>query len=140
MPINSLNCGLRPKSGRRNEMAFDLSRIGQVLRETREHKGLTFDEVSSALCIRKEALGAIEAGDWDNLPHPVYVKGYVTHYATFLDISDVIKSETASRENESTTQPSLEADEACTTDKIWRSIVATSTSRFYELCQRCLIL
>ena len=82
-------------------MAFDLCRIGQLLRETREKKGLTFDEVSNTLFIRKQAIGAIEAGDWDHLPHPVYVKGYVTQYATFLNILDLLKSEVASRENES---------------------------------------
>ena len=70
-------------------MPFDLCRIGQVLRETREEKGLSFEEVSEALFIRKRVIGAIEAGDWDNLPHPVYVKGYVTQYAALLKIADL---------------------------------------------------
>jgi transcriptional regulator with XRE-family HTH domain len=81
-------------------MPFNLCRIGQLLRETREKKGITFDEVSNALFIRTRAIGAIEAGDWDNLPPPVYVKGYVTQYATFLNISDLLKSELSSKEDE----------------------------------------
>ncbi|MGA3173216.1 MAG: helix-turn-helix transcriptional regulator [Syntrophorhabdales bacterium] len=119
------------------KMAFDLCRIGQLLRETREKKGLTFDEVSNALCIK-----------WDHLPHPVYVKGYVTHYATFLNMLGALKSELASGENESPAHNlsgrrfETAADEACTgkADRIWRSIFATSTLKFYELCQKCFLL
>ena len=83
-------------------MPFDLCRIGQLLRETREKRGLTFDDVSNALFIKEEAIKAIEAGDWDNLPHPVYVKGYVTQYAAFLHMLDLLKA--ASREDESPVQ------------------------------------
>ena len=81
-------------------MPFDLCRIGRLLRETREEKGLTFEEVSEALFIRKRVIGAIEAGDWDNLPHPVYVKGYVTQYAALLKIADP-EPDAAMREDES---------------------------------------
>ena len=80
-------------------MPFSLCRIGQLLRETREERGLTFDTSSNALFIRKRVVEAIEAGDWDNLPHPVYVKGYVTHYAAFLNILGLLQSEVASGEN-----------------------------------------
>jgi cytoskeleton protein RodZ len=82
-------------------MALNLCRIGQLLRETREKKGLTFDEVANALFIMKRVVGAIEAGDRDNLPHPVYVKGYVTHYAAFLNILGLLQSEVASGEKKS---------------------------------------
>jgi len=85
-------------------MPFSLCRIGQLLRETREERGLTFDDVSNALFIRKRVVEAIEAGDWDNLPHPVYVKGYATQYATFLNILDLLWSDAASREDESPAQ------------------------------------
>ncbi len=86
------------------EMPFNLCRIGQLLRETREKRGITFDEASNALFIRKRVIGAIEAGDWDNLPHPVYVKGYVRQYAVFLNMLDLLKSEAASGEDESPVQ------------------------------------
>ena len=46
-------------------MPFSLCRIGQLLRETREKRGLTFADVSNALFIRKRVIEAIEAGDWD---------------------------------------------------------------------------
>jgi cytoskeleton protein RodZ len=75
-----------------------------LLRETREKRGLTFADVSNALFIRKRVVEAIEAGDWDNLPHPVYVKGYATQYATFLNIVDLLASDAASKEEESPVQ------------------------------------
>lgn len=75
---------------RGKEMSFSLNRIGQVLRETREGRGLSLEEVAIALFIRKRVVGAIEAGDWNGLPHPVYVRGYITQYAAFLDIADLV--------------------------------------------------
>jgi cytoskeleton protein RodZ len=90
--------------GGRREMPFNLSRIGQLLRETREKRGLTCDDVSEALFIKKRVIGAIEAGDWNGLPHPVYVKGYVTQYAAFLSVLDLLEKEVASREDESLLQ------------------------------------
>jgi len=71
-----------------------------MLRNSREEKGLTFDDVSSALYIRKRVIGAIETGDWSNLPHPVYVKGYINQYAALLSITDLIEAELISIEKE----------------------------------------
>jgi len=81
-------------------MSFDLCKIGEMLRNSREEKGLTFDDVSNALYIRKRVIGAIETGDWSNLPHPVYVKGYVNQYAALLNITDLIEAELISIEKE----------------------------------------
>ncbi len=65
---------------------FDLRRVGDLLRETRERKGLSLNDVSEALFLTKSTLEAIESGHWDILPHPVYVRGYVKSYAYYLDI------------------------------------------------------
>jgi cytoskeleton protein RodZ len=81
-------------------MPFDLCKIGQLLRDAREEKGLTLDEVSDALFIRKRVTGAIESGDWESLPHPVYVKGYVNQYAALLNIVDLLEAEILSTENQ----------------------------------------
>jgi cytoskeletal protein RodZ len=88
------------RSGRKG-MPFDLCRIGELLRQTREEKGLSFEEVSEVLFIRKRVIGAIEAGDWDNLPHPVYVKGYVTQYAALLEVRGLLEPDTALSDDES---------------------------------------
>lgn len=67
-------------------MPFDLVEIGHILSRAREAKGLSVEYVSGALYIRKSAVQAIESGDWSQLPHAVYVKGYVTEYAKYLNV------------------------------------------------------
>ena len=81
-------------------MPFDLCKIGQLFREAREKRGLTVDEVSDALFIKKPAICAIEEGDWARLPHLVYVKGYVSQYAAFLGLANPIQNGTVSREDD----------------------------------------
>jgi len=103
-------------------MPFDLCKIGQMLMNTREEKGLTLDEVSDALFLRKRVIGAIESGDWDSLPHQVYVKGYVNQYAALLNVIDRLEAEMSSLEN----QPSLEAEEAATATAATAARVLTS--------------
>jgi cytoskeletal protein RodZ len=103
-PIDCAETTVRLKEGRRREMPFDLGKIGQLLKNTREEKGLTLDQVSNALFIKKRVIVAIESGDWDSLPYPVYVKGYVNQYAALLDIADLIEAGMISPEK----QPSPE--------------------------------
>ncbi len=93
----------KPHSARM-EMPFNLCRIGQLLRETREKRGITLNEASNALFIRKRVIGAIEAGDWDNLPHPVYVKWIRETVCCLSHMLDLLKSEAASGEDESPVQ------------------------------------
>ncbi len=72
-------------------MAGDLKRIGQFLRETRERRGLTVDDVSKALFLRKTLVRAIETGDRATLPHDVYVRGYIREYAQYLKVQNEIQ-------------------------------------------------
>jgi cytoskeleton protein RodZ len=93
-------------------MPFDLCKIGQLLKDAREEKGLTLDEVSSVLVLRKRVIAAIESGDWDSLPPPVYVKGYVNQYAALVGIVDLPEAEVISTE----IQPSLKRQKVATTE------------------------
>ncbi len=68
-------------------VGFDLRHLGEILRETRESKGLSPSDVAEFLFVKKSTVCSIEAGDWDTLPHPVYVKGYVKAYAAYLGVS-----------------------------------------------------
>lgn len=69
-------------------MSFDLATIGQILNRAREEKGLSVEQVSEVLYLRKSVVRAIESGEWNLLPHAVYVKGYVTDYAKYLKVYD----------------------------------------------------
>jgi len=81
-------------------MSVDLGKIGSILRAKREEKGISLDEVSNVLCLRKSLIQAIESGKWDFLPHEVYVRSYVKEYANFLKIYDEILPELTEKNNE----------------------------------------
>ena len=60
--------------------------IGQLLRETREAKGLTLDDVEQEIRIRSSYLEALENEDYDRLPGAVYVRGFLRNYARLLGV------------------------------------------------------
>jgi len=69
---------------------INLNKIGKFLKEKRLEKGLTLSDISNVLYLRKSLIEAIESGNWDVLPHPVYVKGYIKEYASLLKVYDEI--------------------------------------------------
>lgn len=71
-------------------MSVDLQKIGKLLKEKREEKGLTINDISDALCLRKSLVEAIENGKWDFLPHEIYVRGYLREYAEIVDIKSEV--------------------------------------------------
>jgi cytoskeleton protein RodZ len=60
--------------------------VGRTLRETRQARGLTLEEIAQATHIRLHFLQAMEAGDFDALPSPVQVKGFLRSYAGYLNL------------------------------------------------------
>jgi cytoskeletal protein RodZ len=69
-------------------MQSEFQRIGSILREKREEKGLSIIDISDLLCIRKSLVQALEEGNTSMLPHAVYIRGYLKKYAHILDISE----------------------------------------------------
>jgi len=80
-------------------MSIDLNKIGTILRTHRESAGITLEEVSNVLCLRKSLIQAIEAGKWEFLPHEVYVKSYLKEYACFLKIFNEIEADLTDKIN-----------------------------------------
>jgi len=60
--------------------------VGQILKETREAKLYTLEEVEKATKIRKELLVALEADDYAKLPPVTFVQGFIKNYAAFLKL------------------------------------------------------
>jgi len=60
--------------------------VGSILKEAREARHLTFDQVEAATKIRAKFLEAIEADDYRILPSLAYAKGFVKNYGEFLGI------------------------------------------------------
>jgi cytoskeletal protein RodZ len=68
---------------------------GQLLRQAREAKELSLEDVEAKTRIRQRYLSALESGDWDDLPSPVAARGFLRTYATFLGLdSDEIAAKT----------------------------------------------
>ncbi len=61
-----------------------LGATGQDLREQREALGADLVNIAETLCIRREFLEALEAGDYESLPGPAYAVGFVRSYAKHL--------------------------------------------------------
>ena len=79
-----------------------MARVGQLLRETRQEKGIALEDVEEHTRIRAKFLEALEEGHYDKLPTPGHVYGFLRNYALYLglDVSEVralFDQETASR-------------------------------------------
>jgi cytoskeleton protein RodZ len=63
-----------------------MSDLGQMLREARERKQVSFEEVEEATRIRQKFLQALEQGDYGALPGETYVRGFLRTYAVYLEL------------------------------------------------------
>ncbi len=63
-----------------------IDELGHILREARETKGLTLREVQEKTRISSRFLEALEMGDYDRLPTPTHVRGFLRNYARFLGL------------------------------------------------------
>lgn len=66
--------------------ADKLAQIGQTLRQKRQEKKLTLEQVQAQTRIQPRFLQAIEAGQLDHLPEPVYIQGFIKKYAEILGL------------------------------------------------------
>ncbi len=74
-------------------------RLGEMLRQRREGKGITLEQAAEDTRIREKFLAALESGDDRWLPGAVYTKGFLRNYADYLDLdaSELIGMYTAER-------------------------------------------
>lgn len=63
-----------------------MDEIGHILREARENKGLTLEDVQANTRINARYLTALESGQYSALPTPVHVRGFLRNYARFLGL------------------------------------------------------
>lgn len=61
--------------------------VGQVLKEERERKFYTLDEIEKATKIRKGLLESLEAGQYSKLPPSTFVQGFIKNYGKFLSLN-----------------------------------------------------
>jgi len=63
-----------------------MTTVGEILAAERRRQGKTIADVVEGTKIRSRLLDALEQGDFDMLPSPAYVKGYIQSYARYLEI------------------------------------------------------
>lgn len=72
--------------------------VGQRLREAREAKGLSLEDIASSTRIPRRHLESLESSEWEKLPAPTYSVGFARNYAVALgldrtEIGDALKAE-----------------------------------------------
>ena len=60
--------------------------IGATLREARERRHLTYEQVEAEIKIRAKYLRALEEEEFDSLPSGTYVRGFLRAYASYLGL------------------------------------------------------
>lgn len=63
-----------------------MKKISEILREKREEKNLSLDDIEKKIKIKKAFLKAMEEGKFHTLPSESYAQGFVKNYADFLGI------------------------------------------------------
>ena len=62
--------------------------IGGILRDARERKNATFEQIEDSTKIKKRYLMALELEEWDQMPGKVYAKGFLRTYARYLGLDE----------------------------------------------------
>ena len=64
-----------------------MSSVGEILKNTREAKGITIEQVAEATSIRVLYLEAIEKEQFKLIPGEVYLKGFIRNYANYIGLN-----------------------------------------------------
>jgi len=70
-----------------NEQADKVVELGTQLRQSREEQSLSLKAISGKTKIQLRLLEAIEAGELDQLPPPVYTQGFIRRFAEALGLN-----------------------------------------------------
>lgn len=63
-----------------------MDELGQILRQARENKGLSVEEVFAKTRINARYLEALESGDYGALPSAAHARGFLRNYARFVGL------------------------------------------------------
>lgn len=66
----------------------EIDNLGQYLKNIREEKKIPAAQVAQELKTSLSVIQAIENNEYEQLPAPIYVKGYLRSYAKFLGLDD----------------------------------------------------
>jgi len=63
------------------------NKLGAILTRAREKLSLSQKDIASRLNLKEEYIVALDANDFDKLPAPTYVRGYIRSYARSLNLN-----------------------------------------------------
>ncbi|MEE3715979.1 RodZ domain-containing protein [Tumidithrix elongata RA019] len=69
--------------------ADKLAEIGAQLKQMREQKDISLQQVTATTLIAERHLRAIEEGDLGSLPEPVYIKGFIRKYGETVGLGTI---------------------------------------------------
>ena len=61
--------------------------VGKYLKELRESKGVTLEEIAEETKIQKRYLEDLENDEFESLPGDAYVKGFIRNYSAAMNIN-----------------------------------------------------
>lgn len=67
----------------------NLAELGRQLRLKRQEQALSLENVAAKTRIQQRMLQAIEEGELDELPEPIYIQGFIKQYADALGLNGV---------------------------------------------------
>ena len=110
--------------------------VSQILRQTREAKGISLDEVAQRTYIKLPYLVALEEGDVSKLPAPVYIHGYIRQYAKLMGLngSELVLQYQQDQSQQSAPKLSMTAASSNYLTEIARD-EASRSDRRYEMLQ-----
>jgi cytoskeleton protein RodZ len=77
----------QPQADYHNEPVTERAQTpGRRLRDVRQRRGLTIERIAAELHLKPAAVAALEQDDYQALPGPVFVVGYMRNYARLMNI------------------------------------------------------
>ena len=67
-----------------------LSSLGLYLQSVRKEQGRSAEEVATQIFIRPALLKALELGDLESLPEPVFIQGFIRRYGDALGLDGYV--------------------------------------------------
>ncbi|MBC7691879.1 MAG: helix-turn-helix domain-containing protein [Methylotenera sp.] len=67
-------------------MAGETTSLGEFLRQEREKRGITIEQVASATKVSVRLLYSLEADEYVDLPAKPFIRGFVTSYVRFINL------------------------------------------------------
>ncbi len=79
--------------------------VGEILREGREQRNISIAEIAHQMHLDSRIIRALEEDDYDYLPDPIYVRGYIRNYCKLLgkeaeDILDLFMTNSGGKDPE----------------------------------------